>query len=125
MYTSSQPCAMTANALTGTVAGTNCRDPTAATADTAGAKTCSVSGGAFGDAFNHNGGGVWALRLEESGVKAWYFARGNVPADLKTGAPNPAAWGTPVLSFGKGRCDVLDAFKKLKIVSCTSHSGCD
>lgn len=120
LYTSSSPCNMQANSMTGTARYTDCYR---SEEDMDGAvEGCGVEApsGSFGDASNENGGQVWALLLDDQGVKAWYFEKNKVPADINDGKPNIESWGTPVLDFGAGNCNVKEAWKKLKIVSVTS-----
>lgn len=74
--------------------------------------------GSFGDAFNANGGGIWATQLEAEGIRIWFFPRGSEPKDLVDGEPDPRTWETPILDFSPGECD-MSMFSKMKIVSLT------
>jgi len=63
----------------------------------------------FGEGFNNNGGGVWAMQWETSGIFIWFFQQGQVPGDIRAGAPDTTKWGTPGASFpfsgtGPGSC---------------------
>eukprot|EP01113_Clastostelium_recurvatum_P037456 TRINITY_DN547_c0_g1_i2.p1 TRINITY_DN547_c0_g1~~TRINITY_DN547_c0_g1_i2.p1 ORF type:complete len:319 (-),score=43.91 TRINITY_DN547_c0_g1_i2:66-1022(-) len=67
----------------------------------------------YGQGFNNNGGGVWAMQWESSGVFIWFWARGSVPANVQNGNPDPTTWGTPGASFpfagtGPGSCPSSD-----------------
>lgn len=64
-------------------------------------------GQAYGDAFNSNGGGVYAMQWESSGVYVWFWPHGSVPSDVTAGAPVTANWGLPVVAFnGASTCDI-------------------
>jgi hypothetical protein len=69
----------------------------------------------YGTPFNANGGGVYATLWTSSGIKVWYFATRDVPANIRNGNPDPATWGTPIANFGAG-CDYNARFKDLNIV---------
>lgn len=84
----------------GTVVDKNCWNETN---DNAG---CGVKGAddTFGEAFNDNGGGVYAMELRDAGIRIWFFPRGNVPSDIPTDltnttAPNPKTWGEALADF--------------------------
>lgn len=56
---------------------------------------CGLKKGAFGNAFNSVGGGVYACRLTSNGkVDVWSFARGDIPEDIRCSKPNPASWSS-------------------------------
>jgi len=98
-----------------------CIVPTAKTAETGnpGSGDCGANGGSagcgitdpdswsYGPDFNKNGGGVWAMQWESSGVYIWEWARGYVPADVTNNQPNPAGWGNPRgrFAFNQGCVD--------------------
>lgn len=44
---------------------------------------------AFGSGFNANGGGVFAVLMDLSGIKIWRFQRPNMPPDIPALKPNP------------------------------------
>lgn len=75
----------------------------------------STSATSYGTAFNANGGGVYASLWTSSGIKVWYFATRDIPGDIRSGNPNPNAWGTPVANFAG--CDFDGKFKNMNIVS--------
>jgi hypothetical protein len=58
--------------------------------------------------------GVWAMQIEDDGMKAWFFARGLEPSDMANDNPDPSSWGEPLRDFVLSPCDVS---KKMKIVS--------
>ena len=57
----------------------------------------------FGNTFNAEGGGVYALEWDGDEIKMWHFARRQVPGDIVDRnhvTPNPKAWGPPHAVFG-------------------------
>ncbi|KAF2032169.1 endo-1,3(4)-beta-glucanase-like protein [Setomelanomma holmii] len=69
----------------------------------------------YGTAFNANGGGVYASLWTSSGIKVWYFATRDVPANIRSGNPDPSSWGTPSANFGGG-CDYDARFRDMNII---------
>eukprot|EP01116_Phalansterium_solitarium_P003391 TRINITY_DN14210_c0_g1_i1.p1 TRINITY_DN14210_c0_g1~~TRINITY_DN14210_c0_g1_i1.p1 ORF type:complete len:347 (-),score=134.92 TRINITY_DN14210_c0_g1_i1:493-1509(-) len=66
---------------------------------------CSVSGalGSMGNAFNDNGGGVYATEwLPGSFIRMWFWPRGAIPADVTAAKPVPDSWGLPYALFQLG-----------------------
>lgn len=54
---------------------------------------CGQKAGLFGNAFNQNGGGVYACRLEtNSRVTIWFFPRNTIPDDILCDNPKPSTW---------------------------------
>ncbi|KAK8119038.1 uncharacterized protein PG998_003664 [Apiospora kogelbergensis] len=52
----------------------------------------------YGDSFNAQGGGVYALEWDSGGLKVWHFPRSNIPSDIAFApltSPDPKAWGPP------------------------------
>lgn len=80
--------------------------------------------GTFGETFNKKGGGVWATQVEADGIRVWYFARSDIPADIKSDKPDPSKWSIPVLNFVPQNCDIKNSWKKMKIVSPTYNVHC-
>ncbi|KIK54324.1 glycoside hydrolase family 16 protein, partial [Collybiopsis luxurians FD-317 M1] len=72
-------------------------------ADNSGCATMDSDPQTFGNGFNENGGGVVAQLWDTSdGIRVWFFPRNKIPADVQSGSPTPASWGTPIsyLKFG-------------------------
>lgn len=110
LYTGPAECIMTPQAGTGDVLRTNCELYS---------EGCGVLApeGTFGDSFNQKGGGVWATQIEADGIKIWYFARSDIPADIESDKPDPKKWGQPVMNFKPGgNCDVSRSWRKMKMV---------
>ncbi|KAF2022149.1 glycoside hydrolase family 16 protein [Aaosphaeria arxii CBS 175.79] len=74
----------------------------------------SASATSYGTAFNANGGGVYAALWTSSGIKVWYFAAKNVPANIRSGNPDPNTWGTPTANFAG--CDFGGKFRDMHMV---------
>ncbi|KAI8147328.1 concanavalin A-like lectin/glucanase domain-containing protein [Fennellomyces sp. T-0311] len=54
----------------------------------------------FGYRFNKQRGGVFAVQwLPASGIQIWFFDRGEIPADIQKGQPNPQTWKIPSADF--------------------------
>jgi hypothetical protein len=74
--------------------------------------------GSYGSAFNKGKGGVYAVWLESDALKIYWFNRQSIPADIKSGNPDPSKWGTPASQFLSGSgCNVGKYFKGQTIVS--------
>ncbi|CAL5867668.1 uncharacterized protein PFLUO_LOCUS1887 [Penicillium psychrofluorescens] len=89
--------------------------------DTHGNSGCGVQGdpSTYGSAFNNLGGGVYALELRDAGVRAWFWTRDSIPADIKntTGVPNPALWGTALADFPSTDCNIASHFRNQSIIA--------
>ncbi|KAJ3224122.1 hypothetical protein HDU78_011080 [Chytriomyces hyalinus] len=66
-----------------------------------GCGTQTSKGATFGDSFNRQRGGVYAMEWvprQSNGapgfIKVWNFARNAIPADITNGNPNPGLWPT-------------------------------
>lgn len=54
---------------------------------------CGQKAGLFGNAFNKNGGGVYACKLDSDGtVTIWSFSRNTIPNDILCDKPTPEKW---------------------------------
>jgi len=88
---------------------------------------CGVStttANAYGNAFNSNGGGVYAMQWESSGVYVWFFPRGSIPSDITAGAPVTGNWGLPIVAFNGGSsCNIDSFFANENIVFDTTFCG--
>ncbi|GAA5907180.1 hypothetical protein JCM5296_004978 [Sporobolomyces johnsonii] len=58
-----------------------------------------------GPGANSNGGGVYALEWSSAGLKAWFFARDDVPSDVTSKNPDPSGWTTPDMFISASSCD--------------------
>ena len=70
----------------------------------------SNSDGDFGVDYNNNKGGVHAMYWDsQEGIKSFFFKRGDIPDDIRSGSPDPSNWGTPKASWPATNCN-MDTF---------------
>lgn len=72
--------------------------------------------GTYGDGFNAQDGGVYAMLWDDEYIKIWHFARGLIPADIEAREPEPEGWGLPYAIFGGSGCDVDRFFNNMRLV---------
>jgi len=68
----------------------------------AGCGVTSASTQSYGQGFNNNGGGVYAMQWSSAGINIWFFPRNNIPADVTSATPTPSTWPTPDANFPFG-----------------------
>lgn len=60
----------------------------------------------FGDAFNSNGGGVWAMQFDVSGVFIWFWQRNEIPTSISSASSTSgldiSSWGPPSAAYPSG-----------------------
>jgi hypothetical protein len=80
---------------------------------------CGVRGlvNSYGEAFNANDGGVYALEVRSEGIRIWMFDRDDITFDMWTHHPDPSKWGTPLAVFPNLECDIDSHFNDMKIVA--------
>ena len=92
-----------------------------------GGNGCSTQVGgptSFGDGFNNNGGGIYAMEWTSGYINVYFFSHSNAPADILGAAPDPTNWGTPTASFvGGSTCDIDANFQNNNIVLDTTFCG--
>ena len=80
---------------------------------------CGVQAGgpsSYGNGFNSDQGGIYALQWTDSEINVYFFGRGSIPGDLTSGSPNPDNW-KPLASFsGSDGCNIADHFKSNSII---------
>ncbi|KAJ8596521.1 glycoside hydrolase family 16 protein [Rhizopogon salebrosus TDB-379] len=64
----------------------------------------------FGSGFNANGGGVYAMLWDNTGIKIYFFPRGSIPSDIPAGAPQPQKWPAPMANFPSTDCNPYQFF---------------
>ncbi|KAI1130546.1 glycoside hydrolase family 16 protein [Nemania abortiva] len=80
----------------------------------------------YGDAFNAEGGGVYALEWDSRDIKIWHFPRTAIPDDIKRApviTPDPTSWGPPQALFGGSACDADAHFFNMSLVINTNFCG--
>jgi len=108
--------------ITGTVTGsTDCS--AAQTSDQGCGILDQSSNVSFGAAFNNNGGGVYASKLDDTGVSVHFWPAGQVPSDVLAGTPLPSSWGTPLASWPATDCDPSTFFYNHSAIFDTTLCG--
>lgn len=77
----------------------------------------------YGKAFNDNGGGVYAMKWDTSGISVFFFPREAIPSDITSGAPQPTKWGTPVGNWPAQSCDPFTFMKDHIMIFDTTLCG--
>ncbi|KAI1625437.1 endo-1,3(4)-beta-glucanase [Exophiala viscosa] len=106
---------------TGTALNSNCLNSTDGDAG------CGVRGSTatFGEDFNNNGGGVYAMELRDAGIRVWMFDRDSIPSDITTSTsnttnstttPDPSGWGEALADFPSTDCDISSHFRNQSII---------
>ncbi|KAJ7103508.1 glycoside hydrolase family 16 protein [Mycena belliarum] len=70
----------------------------------------------YGPFFEAQGGGIFAMKWDETGIAVYSFYRSAIPADITSGSPNPANWGVPVAALAPAACDPLAFFVNHSII---------
>lgn len=82
----------------------------------------SAEGHSFGNAFNENGGGVYALLLDDTTLRIWFFPRESVPVDIEDGIPKPETWTNPMIDFeSSDSCSIGQHWRGQTIVRYTQY----
>jgi len=102
------------------VGGTDC-----AVADN-GNQGCGVrasQANSFGSTFNSNGGGVYAMKWDNSGISVFFFPRNAIPDDISSNAPLPDTWGTPMAFWPAAGCNPFQYFNSHSAIFDTTLCG--
>ncbi|KAJ7487626.1 glycoside hydrolase family 16 protein [Mycena galericulata] len=70
----------------------------------------------YGPFFDEQGGGVFAMKWDETGIAVYSFYRSAIPGDIIAGSPDPANWGTPNAALAPATCDPLTYFVNHSII---------
>lgn len=81
-----------------------------AATDNQGCGMRSTTANNYGADFNTNGGGVYAMKWDTTGISVFFFPREGIPADITAGQPLPSTWGTPQANFPSTTCDPYTFF---------------
>lgn len=98
---------------TGTTNNTDC-DGTLT--GNAGCGITEWSHSSYGPLFDSQGGGVFAMKWDETGIAVWSFYRAAVPTDIVQGSPDPSNWLTPDAALNPSGCDPLTFFVNHSII---------
>lgn len=77
----------------------------------------------FGAPFNANGGGVYAMVWDTTGVAVYFWEPGAEPKDLVQGTPVPAMWDPPMARWPAASCDPFKFFKGHSVIFDTTLCG--
>ncbi|KAI0932227.1 hypothetical protein AcW1_000592 [Taiwanofungus camphoratus] len=105
--------------FTGTVVETNGQPNLDCDGDDNSNAGCGVvewSRASYGPTFDSQGGGVFAMRWDETGIAVWSFYRAAVPQDVVNGQPTPSTWGAPVAALDPSGCNPLTNFVNHSII---------
>lgn len=103
-------------AFTGTLVTPNCDGNAPGQGNNAGCQISTGQTNTYGNGFNAIGGGVYATLWNSASISIYFFPRGQIPSDIQSQNPNPAAWGRPLSQF-QGGCNIDAHFQNLQIVS--------
>jgi len=81
---------------------------------------CGVQGAndTYGEVFNINGGGVYAMEWRTDGIRVWFFKRSSIPSDIIAGSsPDPSSWGTALADFPNTDCSISSHFRNQSIIA--------
>ncbi|KAH6952313.1 hypothetical protein BKA56DRAFT_638499 [Ilyonectria sp. MPI-CAGE-AT-0026] len=71
----------------------------------------------YSNSFNANGGGVYAIEWTSDYISIWFFARNQIPDNIKTEFLDPSAWGLPTARFiGGSGCNTDTYFMSNSLV---------
>ncbi|KAJ6453642.1 hypothetical protein C8R47DRAFT_1228945 [Mycena vitilis] len=111
-----QPTSIASN-QTGTIttasgSTSNCTVTPATGQNTIGCVTTETKPNSFGSGFASQGGGVFAMLWDTTGIAMWYFGRSDVPSDISTTntSPNPTTWGKASAWYPASSCDPTRVF---------------
>jgi hypothetical protein len=65
----------------------------------------------YGQPFNDNGGGVYAMLWDDTGIRIYFWPRGGIPDDIANKAPQPSQWGLPSARWPASQCNPWEFFK--------------
>jgi len=108
-------------AISGTVVGG--MDCAALTTGNQGCGVRASTNNSFGAGFNANGGGVYAMKWDTTGVAVYFFPRGSVPSDISTGAPQPDSWGNAQARWPAASCAPFTFFNDHHAIFDTTLCG--
>ncbi|KAG8713299.1 hypothetical protein FRC08_013431 [Ceratobasidium sp. 394] len=103
--------------------GNKALDCTSSPTDNQGCGQISSQANNYGKAFNDNGGGVYAMRWDTSGISVFFFPREAIPSDITAEQPMPSTWGTPAGNWPAQNCDPFSFMKEHMIIFDTTLCG--
>ncbi|MCJ1229611.1 hypothetical protein MMC12_006280 [Toensbergia leucococca] len=120
-------CSMTPNpAVTGgNMTTTDCNINSSTQAKNVGCQYDAKDPRSFGEAFNANGGGLYAMEWTSQAINVWFWARGESGmADITSDTQDTTTWGTPnMAAFANTNCDIDAHFQAHNIIFDTTFCG--
>lgn len=109
----------------GTAAGTTLKtDDCGANSGYTGCTQSTSATNNYGDGFNSNGGGVYAVEWTSEHIAIWFFPRDSIPDSVNSDSPDVASWGQPTARFVGGQgCDIDSYFQQNNLVFDTTFCG--
>ncbi|CAE6413471.1 unnamed protein product [Rhizoctonia solani] len=83
----------------------------------------STGANSYGKPFNDNGGGVYAMLWQSTGVSIYFFPRNAIPSDITSEAPQPSTWGIPSGNWPSTNCDPATYLKNHQIIFTNTVCG--
>jgi len=77
----------------------------------------------YGPGFNSNGGGVYAMKWDTTGVAVYFFPRGSIPSDITAETPLPDSWGRAQARWPAAACDPFKFFNNHHAIFDTTLCG--
>ncbi|KZT42799.1 hypothetical protein SISSUDRAFT_979643 [Sistotremastrum suecicum HHB10207 ss-3] len=77
----------------------------------------------YGAPFNSNGGGVYAMLWDNTGIAVYFFPRNGIPGDITSGQPNPASWPLPAAKWPAAQCPPYTFFEDHSAIFDTTLCG--
>lgn len=102
------------------IGGTDCA---ALTTGNQGCGIRATTPNTYGTGFNANGGGVYAMKWDTTGVAIWFFPRGSEPADITSEVPQPDSWGAAQANWPAASCDPFKFFNNHNAIFDTTLCG--
>lgn len=122
MHTNSGCSITNSGAFTGQIKTPDCDVNAPGQATNAGCAITTTDTQTYGTGLNSNGGGVYATEWTSEAISIWFFPRGNIPADIASGTPQPSGWGLPQAQFA-APCDIDTHVVNQKIVFTNTFCG--
>jgi len=104
----------------------NVIDGTDCAALTTGNQGCGIrasTANSYGANFNSNGGGVYAMKWDTTGIAIYFFPRGSIPDDITAEAPQPDSWGAAQARWPAASCDPFKFFSNHNAIFDTTLCG--
>ncbi|BDD61011.1 hypothetical protein MPDQ_005838 [Monascus purpureus] len=110
-------CTLTNTGMTGQVTASDC----SLQGGTSGC-TANAGPGSYGNSFNENQGGVYAIEWTSDFIKIWIFPRSSIPESITSGNPDVSTFGTPVFRL-EDSCKVSEQFLSQQFIIDTTFCG--